>query len=107
MQSKHASISQPRKNLEGVFPAPCGFNPTLAELPNDTSTVLVLQRLATYNQWSQEEFNLDMSILEQQRLRTVSQLRFLSDEGWKALPLLPLVKDLLKDAIWKTIKSID
>lgn len=69
---------------------------SVTEKWRDTDPALsVLQAIATQRKWTQVEVEMDATILERNRLRTVLDLRSLSKTSWKQLELLPLVKDLL------------
>jgi hypothetical protein len=49
--------------------------------------------------WSAESIASDCRILREQRLKTVSDLRILTESSWKDIPLLPIVKDCLREKI--------
>ncbi|RCI06610.1 hypothetical protein CU098_013710 [Rhizopus stolonifer] len=49
--------------------------------------------------WSEEQISSDIQVLECNRLYYISELRELSNGSWKTIELLPLVKDLLRNAL--------
>ncbi|KAI9335437.1 hypothetical protein DFJ73DRAFT_851687 [Zopfochytrium polystomum] len=60
----------------------------------------VVQQLGAANGWSEDEVLQDTKELMRNRLRTVRDLRRMTAQGWSELSsLLPVVKDLLRQAI--------
>ncbi|CAG8567730.1 5047_t:CDS:2 [Paraglomus brasilianum] len=67
--------------------------------PNHMRAADLLRLLGGERSWSESEIQIDLNVLELNRLRTVRDLRSLSEKSWEKIQLLPLVKDLLTDAI--------
>ncbi|RKP14903.1 hypothetical protein BJ684DRAFT_18735 [Piptocephalis cylindrospora] len=69
-------------------------------LPDSMKASTLLEQIASERGWTQEEIEKDLRCLETQRLRTLRDLRSLSKESWKEIPLIPLSKDLLRQSIY-------
>ncbi|KAJ3084946.1 hypothetical protein HK102_000491 [Quaeritorhiza haematococci] len=79
---------RPRTNSNGNKP-----------LRSDYPVADLYRKIAKERKWKREEVEEDLETLAQNRLRTVDDLRVLSADGWKEIRgLLPVVKDLLRDA---------
>lgn len=63
------------------------------------SSFELLEILGNDRAWSTEEMRADSMLLDKYRLRTVRDLRSLSNEGWNKLELVQIVKDILRVAI--------
>ncbi|KAJ9079857.1 hypothetical protein DSO57_1031190 [Entomophthora muscae] len=70
-----------------------------SSLPETMKASTLLELIASERNWSTSLLDQDLTILERNRLYTVADLRILSKESWKALELLPIVKDLLRNKI--------
>ncbi|KAI8877982.1 hypothetical protein K501DRAFT_337048 [Backusella circina FSU 941] len=68
-------------------------------LPDTVRTKALLERIAEEREWSNDNVEGDLAILEKNRLLYVRDLRSLSKESWAVIELLPIVKDLLRNAI--------
>jgi len=68
-------------------------------IPDSMTAELLIKYIATEHQWYEDQTKSDISILINNRLATVKDLRILSKESWKQLELLPFTKDLLREAI--------
>ncbi|CAH1759538.1 8495_t:CDS:2 [Entrophospora sp. SA101] len=68
-------------------------------IPDSMTAELLIRYIATEHQWHDDQTRSDISILINNRLSTVKDLRVLSKESWKQLELLPFTKDLLREAI--------
>ncbi|KAJ1548682.1 hypothetical protein HK405_000736 [Cladochytrium tenue] len=69
-------------------------------LPEEMSVADVVEQLGRDHNWSPEEIAKDIGQLMRHRLRTVRDLRRLSELGWREITSIPLVtKDLLRQVI--------
>ncbi|KAG9321932.1 hypothetical protein KVV02_004507 [Mortierella alpina] len=68
-------------------------------LPDSMKASTLLEQLGAERSWSSRDVEKDVDILERNRLYTIKELRVLSPESWKEIELLPLVKDLLRQAV--------
>eukprot|EP01134_Creolimax_fragrantissima_P004902 CFRG4902T1 len=59
----------------------------------------LIKLLASTRNWSEVQVQADLRSLHHNRLYTVGDLRSLTEESWKIVELLPLVKDLISRAI--------
>ena len=72
------------------------------ELLDSIPASKILRRLGAYRNWSDQEIQSDLNVLEFHRLRSVKDLRELSLDSWKEIKeLLPLVKELLIKEVHK------
>eukprot|EP01137_Pigoraptor_chileana_P005874 Opistho-2@49547 len=69
--------------------------------PDTDAASDLLKTIGEDKKWTAEQMEADIAILTKNRLQTIADLRSLSDESWKSLEFLPLVKDLLREAIGK------
>ncbi|KAJ3366881.1 hypothetical protein GGF31_007954 [Allomyces arbusculus] len=83
-------------------PAPPTF-PLAPTLPVTT----VIHALAAVHGWTRDEAAADVAALAAQRLRTVGDLRLLSKKGWKHLPVVPIVAELLHRVVWAGVGKTD
>ncbi|KAI8983715.1 hypothetical protein BDB01DRAFT_850389 [Pilobolus umbonatus] len=74
-------------------------------LPDSMKTSTLLEQIGKEHHWSEEQIDADIDVLEHNRLYYIHELRELSDESWKVIELLPLVKDLLRNALDPTRKN--
>ncbi|KAI8348829.1 hypothetical protein EDC96DRAFT_520462 [Choanephora cucurbitarum] len=68
-------------------------------ITDTTAVKSILENIASEKNWSKEDVTNDLSILARNRIHHVHDLRALSSESWAQIELLPLVKDLLRNAI--------
>ncbi|EPB85954.1 hypothetical protein HMPREF1544_07286 [Mucor circinelloides 1006PhL] len=68
-------------------------------LPDSMRTSTLLEQIGQDHKWSEQQINQDIQTMELNRLYYVSDLRELSKSSWKAIELLPIVKDLLRKAL--------
>ncbi|CEP15099.1 hypothetical protein [Parasitella parasitica] len=73
-------------------------------LPDSMRTSTLLEQIGQDRKWSEEQINQDIQTMDDNRLyyvrlHKVSDLRELSKSSWKAIELLPIVKDLLRKAL--------
>ncbi|CAG8467375.1 8911_t:CDS:2 [Diversispora eburnea] len=59
----------------------------------------VIKQISVENSWPEDQLKSDLTILIKNRIYTVKDLRVLSKESWERIELLPIVKDLLREAI--------
>ncbi|GAN01158.1 hypothetical protein MAM1_0005d00589 [Mucor ambiguus] len=62
-------------------------------------TSTLVEQIGQDHKWSEQQINQDIQTMELNRLYYVSDLRELSKSSWKAIELLPIVKDLLRKAL--------
>ncbi|KAI9261317.1 hypothetical protein EDC94DRAFT_584965 [Helicostylum pulchrum] len=74
-------------------------------LPDSMRTSTLLEQIGKDRKWSDSQIAQDIVTLENNRLYYISDLRELSNSSWKAIDLLPLVKDLLRNALDPTRKT--
>ncbi|KAI8985382.1 hypothetical protein BDB01DRAFT_787908 [Pilobolus umbonatus] len=81
------------------------------EYLSDSSSVnYLIRKIAAERNWSKTDIDNDITILERNRLFYVGDLKALSKESWAEIELLPLVKDLLRNAIgpdWVANQTIE
>ena len=66
-------------------------------LPNDASVSDLMYKIGRDNGWAIDEIEEDIKTLRKNRLRTIKDLRTMSEYGWSELKeLLPIVKDRLR-----------
>ncbi|RKP08057.1 hypothetical protein THASP1DRAFT_23895, partial [Thamnocephalis sphaerospora] len=87
------------RDSHGGAPPPFNASDDVVPLPESMRASTLLQQIGQERYWSPEQIAGDTSILDMHRLYTVSELRVLSDDSWKEIPLVPLAKDLLRAAI--------
>ncbi|KAI8645645.1 hypothetical protein BD408DRAFT_338317 [Parasitella parasitica] len=68
-------------------------------LPDSMRTSTLLEQIGQDRKWSEPQIQQDIQTMELNRLYYVSDLRELSKSSWKAIELLPIVKDLLRKAL--------
>ncbi|KAG9286697.1 hypothetical protein G9A89_012247 [Geosiphon pyriformis] len=90
---------------------PCSENSNFengkAPLPNNMKASTLLEQIGAERSWYEDQINSDLSILERNRIYTVTDLRILSRESWTQIELLPIVKDLLREAVHRGQPSQD
>ena len=59
----------------------------------------ILKDIGKDRNWTEEQIESDIKVLLDNRLNTFRDIAELSKDSWKAIPLLPLVKDLLRKAV--------
>ncbi|KAK9761259.1 hypothetical protein K7432_013967 [Basidiobolus ranarum] len=67
--------------------------------PDSMKASTLLEQIASERSWIRKNVNEDLAILERNRLYAVRDLRDLSQDSWKEIELLPIVKDLLRKSI--------
>ncbi|KAJ1547362.1 hypothetical protein HK405_006048 [Cladochytrium tenue] len=94
---RHASASKGNAVVSSVTSLLQGTDGTL---PEDMSVADVVEQLGHDHNWSPEEIAKDIGQLMRHRLRTVRDLRRLSDQGWREITSIPLAtKDWLRQVI--------
>ncbi|CAG8448572.1 2097_t:CDS:2 [Ambispora leptoticha] len=68
-------------------------------LPDNMKASTLLEQIGKERSWFEDQINEDLQILEINRIYTVKDLRVLSRDSWKQIQFLPLVKDLIREAI--------
>ncbi|SAM01328.1 hypothetical protein [Absidia glauca] len=68
-------------------------------LPDTMQTSILVEQIGKDRSWSREQVKEDIAILEKNRLFLVRDLRALSEHSWSVIETLPLVRDLLRQAI--------
>ncbi|KAI7820237.1 hypothetical protein BC939DRAFT_505081 [Gamsiella multidivaricata] len=68
-------------------------------LPDSMKASTLLEQIGAERSWSSRDIEKDVDVLERNRLYTIKDLRVLSLQSWKEVELLPLVKDLLRQAV--------
>ncbi|KAI8337266.1 hypothetical protein BC941DRAFT_427206, partial [Chlamydoabsidia padenii] len=68
-------------------------------LPDSMRTSTLLEQIGKERSWTDEQVDEDIAILEKNRLYLVRDLRVLSNQSWEVIGILPLVRDLLRQAI--------
>eukprot|EP01135_Chromosphaera_perkinsii_P007999 Nk52_evm71s1073 gene=Nk52_evmTU71s1073 len=68
---------------------------------DEKDAVEVLRDIGKDRNWDESEISSDALILARNRLKQVRDLRSLSKHSWDQIELLPLVKDLLREAVSK------
>ncbi|CAG8441743.1 1442_t:CDS:2 [Ambispora gerdemannii] len=76
-------------------------------LPDNMKASTLLEQIGTERSWLEDQINLDLAILESNRIYTVGDLRFLSRDSWKQIEFLPIVKDLIREAISRNLLDPD
>ncbi len=56
----------------------------------------LIKEMGAERNWTSAQIEEDLTIAKDHRLTTVTDLMALSEKSWDAIPLKPLVKDLLK-----------
>ncbi|KAI8081298.1 uncharacterized protein BX664DRAFT_301913 [Halteromyces radiatus] len=74
-------------------------------LPDSMRTSTLLEQIGKDRSWTDDQVDSDIAILEKNRLYFVRDLRILSNHSWSVIELLPLVRDLLRQAIVSNKKS--
>ncbi|KAI8812630.1 hypothetical protein BJ742DRAFT_655035, partial [Cladochytrium replicatum] len=69
-------------------------------LADEYSATKLISEIGTQRKWSEGDINRDVKVMQDQRLYTVADLRLLGPEAWREVPLLPIVKELLRRAAW-------
>ncbi|KAI9025961.1 hypothetical protein CLU79DRAFT_803542 [Phycomyces nitens] len=77
-----------------------GYEIENVPLPDSMRTSTLIEQIGKERSWTEEQIDSDIDILEANRLGFVRDLRDLSDNSWKVIPLLPLVRDLLRAAVY-------
>ncbi|KAL2917846.1 hypothetical protein HK105_202719 [Polyrhizophydium stewartii] len=71
--------------------------------PNSMAIGELLLSIGSERNWTAAEMQSDRQAFEKQRIRTVGDLRAISDQTWDALTsVLPIVKDLVRHEIWRS-----
>ncbi|KNE70221.1 hypothetical protein AMAG_15190 [Allomyces macrogynus ATCC 38327] len=83
-------------------PAPPTF-----PLASTMRVAAVIDALAAVHGWTRDEAAADVAALAAQRHRTVGDLRLLSKKGWKHLPVVPIVAELLHRVVWAGVGKAD
>jgi hypothetical protein len=76
---------------------------------SDTTPIgQVMTEIARQHEWTPAELESDLNVLKKNRIKTIRDMRTLSEKGWDQLSeLLPLTKDLIKQAIsWKNPQQL-
>ncbi|ORY91067.1 hypothetical protein BCR43DRAFT_498450 [Syncephalastrum racemosum] len=68
-------------------------------LPDSMRASTLLEQIGCERAWSQDQIEADLNVLDKNRLYFLRDLRALSNQSWLLLDLLPLVRDLLREAI--------
>ncbi|KAI8967299.1 hypothetical protein BDF20DRAFT_901727 [Mycotypha africana] len=68
-------------------------------IKDDTLVSTVLQHIGQEKNWSSQDVEKDLEVLNRNRLFYIRDLKSLSGDSWNQIELLPLVKDLLRNAI--------
>ena len=68
-------------------------------LPGTDSAQDIIRRIGKNRNWTEQEIESDLAILDAHRLRTVNDMRTLSETGWGNVPLLPLAKESIRNLI--------
>ncbi|KAL0074465.1 hypothetical protein J3Q64DRAFT_1811798 [Phycomyces blakesleeanus] len=76
-----------------------GYEIENVPLPDSMRTSTLIEQIGKERSWTEDQIDSDIDILEANRLGFVRDLRDLSDNSWKVIPLLPLVRDLLRAAV--------
>ena len=64
--------------------------------PNDMAVALFLIEIGQDRNWSTSEIHADTVVFEKNRIRTVGDLRHVSEKTWDTLSILPFVKDVIR-----------
>ncbi|KAI8910784.1 hypothetical protein EDD86DRAFT_269602 [Gorgonomyces haynaldii] len=86
-------------NLLTTSPLPGNDPKEERRVDEDFPVHLLMKQLGRERKWAPEDVQQDVKTLESNRLRTVKDLRALKEESWGKIGLLPIVVDLLRDAI--------
>ncbi|KAI8809206.1 hypothetical protein BJ742DRAFT_805448 [Cladochytrium replicatum] len=70
-------------------------------LADDYSAAKLLSEIGFQRNWSDEDIDRDVRVMQDQRLYTLVDLRLLGPKAWREVPLLPIVKELLQRAAWQ------
>ncbi|KAI7865563.1 hypothetical protein BDF14DRAFT_1823221 [Spinellus fusiger] len=73
--------------------------PENVPLPDSMRVSTLIEQMGKERSWTEEQIESDIDILYNQRLSFISDLRALSDHSWKVIPVLPLVRDLMRRAV--------
>ncbi|KAI8342827.1 hypothetical protein BC941DRAFT_413957 [Chlamydoabsidia padenii] len=68
-------------------------------LPGSMATSTLMEYIGKDRQWTDDQIEGDVAILENNRLYHVRDLRALSNHSWSVMETLPLVRDLLRQAV--------
>ncbi|ORZ25156.1 hypothetical protein BCR42DRAFT_444959 [Absidia repens] len=68
-------------------------------LPDSMRTSTLLEQIGKERSWTSEQIDNDIAVLDKNRLYLVRDLRVLSNHSWSVIEILPIVRDLLKQAI--------
>ncbi|ORY91081.1 hypothetical protein BCR43DRAFT_498480 [Syncephalastrum racemosum] len=74
-------------------------------LPDSMRVSTLLEQIGCERSWSQDQIDNDLRVLDRNRLYFIRDLRSLSNYSWQVIDLLPLVRDLLREAVtpgWDT-----
>ncbi|KAJ3361298.1 hypothetical protein GGF32_007608 [Allomyces javanicus] len=100
----NASVSPVPQSATSVTFAPAP--PTFPLAPTMCITT-VINALAAVHGWTRDEAAVDVAALAAQRLRTVGDLRLLPKKGWKHLPVVAIVAELLHRVVWAGVGKTD
>ncbi|KAI8074547.1 hypothetical protein BC940DRAFT_288503 [Gongronella butleri] len=67
-------------------------------MPDSMRTSTLIEQIGKDRGWTDDQVQSDVDILQKNRLYYVRDLRSLSDHSWTVLEILPLVRDLLRQA---------
>lgn len=73
--------------------------------PDSMKVSTLLEQIGKERSWEDDKIEADIVVCEDNRLYFVRDLRILSQESWKEIQLLPIVKDLIRSAINRGIPS--
>ncbi|CAG8689005.1 37456_t:CDS:2 [Gigaspora margarita] len=68
-------------------------------LPDNMGVDMLLRQIGVEHSWPENQINSDINVLTKNRIFLIRDLRILSNESWKDIELLPIVKDLCREAI--------
>ncbi|CAO3649644.1 unnamed protein product [Cunninghamella blakesleeana] len=81
------------------------MDPEYTPLPDSMRTSTLLEQIGKDYNWSDEQVDHDIDILENNRLYLVRDLRILSNQSWLTLEVLPIVRDLLQQSVYPKLKT--